>query len=178
MLYTCDKSWLLLCLAATYTAHCAWPPPPPPMIDFFNQSPEHTHRLRLYQSCQTRGSWNPQQTFPDSPDHWLRGWPLRTTTTTNINCLFSGCRGTRCDRRTHLYDVEELVPVDAAVAVHVVEFEIPAQLVLHLPAHHQAKGRHVLHEVDVAVLQTPARTTRQSTGMLDVIKTPPKEGHL
>lgn len=44
------------------------------------------------------------------------------------------------------------MPVDAAVAVHVVQLEVPAQLVLHLAAHHQAEGRHVLHEVYVAVL--------------------------
>lgn len=53
----------------------------------------------------------------------------------------------------HLYDVEELVPIDAAVSVHVVEFEVPAQLVLHLASHHQAEGSDVLHEVYVAVLQ-------------------------
>lgn len=45
------------------------------------------------------------------------------------------------------------MPVDAAVAVHVVQLEVPAQLVLHLAAHHQAERRHVLHEVYVAVLQ-------------------------
>lgn len=55
--------------------------------------------------------------------------------------------------RPHLDDVEELVPVDAAVSVHVVELEVPAQLVLHLSPHHQAERGHVLHEVDVAVLQ-------------------------
>lgn len=57
------------------------------------------------------------------------------------------------EERPHLDDVEELVPVDAAVSVHVVELEVPAQLVLHLSPHHQAERGHVLHEVDVAVLQ-------------------------
>lgn len=56
---------------------------------------------------------------------------------------------------SNLDDVEQLVSVDAAVAVHVVELEVPAQLVLHLAAHHQAERRHVLHEVDVAVLRAP-----------------------
>lgn len=55
-------------------------------------------------------------------------------------------------RWPHLDDVEQLVPVDASVAVHVVQLEVPAQLVLHLAAHHQAERRHVLHEVYVAVL--------------------------
>lgn len=53
----------------------------------------------------------------------------------------------------HLDDVEELVPIDAAVPVHVVEFEVPAQFVLHLSPHHQAESGDVLHEVYVAVLQ-------------------------
>lgn len=55
--------------------------------------------------------------------------------------------------RPHLYDVEELVPIDAAVSVHVVEFEVPAQFVLHLSPHHQAESGDVLHEVYVSVLQ-------------------------
>lgn len=55
--------------------------------------------------------------------------------------------------RPHLDDVEELVAIDAAVSVHVVEFEVPAQFVLHLSPHHQAESGDVLHEVYVAVLQ-------------------------
>lgn len=55
----------------------------------------------------------------------------------------------------YLDDVQEFVPVDAAVSVHVIELEIPAQLVLHLPSHHQAQCGHVLHEVYVAILQKP-----------------------
>lgn len=43
--------------------------------------------------------------------------------------------------------------VNAAVSVHIIKFEIPAQLVLHLPSHHQTESGHVLHEVYVAVLQ-------------------------
>lgn len=45
------------------------------------------------------------------------------------------------------------MPVDAAISVHVVELEIPAQFVLHFSSHHQAEGSNVLHEVYVAVLQ-------------------------
>lgn len=59
---------------------------------------------------------------------------------------------------SYLYDVEELVSVDAAVSIHVVKFEIPAQLVLHLSSHHQTQSCDVLHEVNVAVLQRPVRT--------------------
>lgn len=53
----------------------------------------------------------------------------------------------------HLDDVEEFVPVDAAISIHVIEFEIPAKFVLHLSSHHQAESSNILHEVYVAVLQ-------------------------
>lgn len=56
----------------------------------------------------------------------------------------------------YLYDVEELMSVNAAVAIHIVKFEIPAQLVLHLSSHHQTESGHILHEVYVAVLQKQA----------------------
>lgn len=49
------------------------------------------------------------------------------------------------------------MPVDAAVTIHVIQLEIPAQLVLHLPPHHQAERGHVLHEVYVTVLQQETR---------------------
>lgn len=53
------------------------------------------------------------------------------------------------------------MPVDAAVTVHVIQLEIPAQLVLHLPPHHQAERGHVLHKVYVTVLQP----TRKMIGL-------------
>lgn len=53
----------------------------------------------------------------------------------------------------YLYDVEELMPVNATITIHIIEFEIPAQLVLHLPSHHQTESSHILYEVYVAVLQ-------------------------
>lgn len=65
--------------------------------------------------------------------------------------------------RTHLYDVEELVSVNAAISIHIVQFEIPPQLVLHLPSHHQAQGCHILHEVDVTVLQGKPPSLQNST---------------
>lgn len=55
--------------------------------------------------------------------------------------------------KLYLNDVEELMSVNAAVAVHIIKFEIPAQLVLHLSPHHQAESSHILHEVYVAILQ-------------------------
>lgn len=67
--------------------------------------------------------------------------------------ISAASRGTLGEERPHLDDVEQFVPVDAAVSVHVVELEVPAQLVLHLSSHHQAERSHVLHEVYVAVLQ-------------------------
>lgn len=56
----------------------------------------------------------------------------------------------------YLYDVKELMSVNAAVAIHIIKFEIPAQLVLHLSSHHQTERGHILHEVYVAVLQKQA----------------------
>lgn len=53
----------------------------------------------------------------------------------------------------HLDDLQQLVAVDAAAAVDVVEFEVPAQLLLHAPLQHEAQGGHVLHKVNEAVLQ-------------------------
>ena len=65
------------------------------------------------------------------------------------------------DTALYLDNVEELVSVNAAVAIHVIQFEVPAQLVLHLPSHDQTQGGHILHEVYVAILQQ-----RESRGPL------------
>lgn len=75
----------------------------------------------------------------------------------------------RCWRQHHLDDVQQLVAVDAAVAVHVVELEVPAQLVLHLAAHHQAERRHVLHEVYVAVLRSRNHSVLTNIKRLEII---------
>ena len=53
-------------------------------------------------------------------------------------------------------DGEQLVTVNASIAIDVVELEVPAQLLFHLPLEDQAERRHVLHEVDVAVLDGAA----------------------
>lgn len=63
----------------------------------------------------------------------------------------------------YLDDVEEFVSVNAAVAIHIIQFEVPAQLVLHLPAHHQAEGGHILHEVYVAILRQSKQRTLVKT---------------
>lgn len=72
-----------------------------------------------------------------------------------------------------LYNVEELVSVDAAVSIHIIKFEIPAQLVLHLSPHHQAEGSHILHEIYVAVLQVQAERwdlcTKNSTNRTSIL---------
>lgn len=68
-------------------------------------------------------------------------------------CFAASGGALREELQAHLYDVEELVPVDAAVSVHVVQFEVPAQFVLHLSPHHQAESGDVLHKVYVAILQ-------------------------
>lgn len=78
--------------------------------------------------------------------------------------------------RPHLYDVEELVPIDAAVSVHVVEFEVPAQFVLHLSSHHQAESGDVLHEVYVAVLQKREVLLNQTHARIIVQHTETRSG--
>ena len=70
-------------------------------------------------------------------------------------CVTDSPERQQCEDRlveAYLDDVQQLVAVNAAVPVHVVQFEVPAQLVLHLAPHHQAQSGHVLQEVDVAVL--------------------------
>lgn len=53
----------------------------------------------------------------------------------------------------HLDYEQQLVTVDAATPVYVVEFKIPAQLLLHSCLQHQTQSSHVLHEINEAVLQ-------------------------
>lgn len=67
----------------------------------------------------------------------------------------------------YLYDVEELMSVNAAVTIHIVKFEIPAQLLLHLSPHHQVESGHILYEVYGAVLQTQSH--RRSSSKLSNI---------
>lgn len=49
-------------------------------------------------------------------------------------------------------DGEQLVAVNTSIAIDVVELEVPAQLLFHLPLENEAERGHILHEVDVAVL--------------------------
>lgn len=43
--------------------------------------------------------------------------------------------------------------INAAVAIYIIELEIPPQLLLHLPPENEAEGGHVFHEVNVSVLR-------------------------
>lgn len=53
----------------------------------------------------------------------------------------------------HLNYLKQLVAVDAATAIDVVEFEVPAELLLHASLQHQAQSGDILHEINEAVLQ-------------------------
>lgn len=58
----------------------------------------------------------------------------------------------------HLNYLEQLVAVDASTAVNVVEFEVPAELLLHASLQHQAQSGDILHEINEAVLQENTET--------------------
>lgn len=53
----------------------------------------------------------------------------------------------------HLDHEQQLITVDAAAPIDVIEFKVPAELLLHLGLQHQAQRSHVLHEINAAVLQ-------------------------
>lgn len=53
----------------------------------------------------------------------------------------------------HLDYEQQLIAVDAATAIYVIEFKIPAELLLHSGLQHQTQSSHVLHEINEAVLQ-------------------------
>lgn len=54
---------------------------------------------------------------------------------------------------THFDDVQQFSPVNAAVPVHIVELEIPSQLLIHLPFQDQTQSCHILHKIYVAILK-------------------------
>lgn len=53
----------------------------------------------------------------------------------------------------YLYDIEQLMSVYAAVAIHIIKSEVPAQFVLHFPSHYETQCCYILHEVYVTILQ-------------------------
>lgn len=63
----------------------------------------------------------------------------------------------------HLNYLKQLVAVDAATAVHVVEFEVPAELLLHASLQHQAQSGDILHEINEAILQGSKKTSTTLT---------------
>lgn len=58
--------------------------------------------------------------------------------------------------RGYLDYLQQLVTVNAAAAINVIEFEVPAELLLHSPLQHQTQSSHILHEVNEPVLQGEA----------------------
>lgn len=53
----------------------------------------------------------------------------------------------------HLNYLQQLVAVDAATAIYIIQFEVPAELLLHSTFQHQAQSSHILHKVNVTILQ-------------------------
>lgn len=42
--------------------------------------------------------------------------------------------------------------INAAIAIYIIELEIPPQFLLHLPTENKAEGSHILHEVNISIL--------------------------
>ncbi len=57
----------------------------------------------------------------------------------------------------HLNYQKQLVSVDAATPVYVIQFEVPAQLLLNSSFQHQAQSGNILHEINEAILQKKKR---------------------
>lgn len=53
----------------------------------------------------------------------------------------------------HLNDQKQLVTVNAAASVNIVEFEVPAKLLLHSTFENQAQSCYILHEINKTILQ-------------------------
>ena len=71
----------------------------------------------------------------------------------------------------HLNYLKQLFAVDAATAIYVIEFEVPAELLLHSTFQHQAQSSHILHEVNVTILQKKKKTkTREKKKKMYILK--------
>lgn len=42
--------------------------------------------------------------------------------------------------------------INTAIAIYIIELEIPPQFLLHLPTENKAEGSHILHEVNISIL--------------------------
>lgn len=42
--------------------------------------------------------------------------------------------------------------INTAVAIYIIELEIPPQFLLHLPTENKAEGSHIFHEVNISIL--------------------------
>lgn len=42
--------------------------------------------------------------------------------------------------------------INAAIAIYIIELEIPPQFLLHLPSENKAEGSHVFHEINISIL--------------------------
>jgi len=85
--------------------------------------------------------------------------PCVTGTVSRSGGAFCGDGG---KAHAYLNDKQQLVAVDAPAAVHIVQFEVPTELLLHLPLQHQAQRGHVLHEVNVAILNAHTHAHTQA----------------
>lgn len=53
----------------------------------------------------------------------------------------------------HLNYQKQLVAINAAAPIDIIEFEVPAELLLHSSFQHQAQSGDILHEINEAILQ-------------------------
>lgn len=53
----------------------------------------------------------------------------------------------------HLNYQKQLITINAATPVDIIEFEVPAELLLHSSFQHQAQSGNILHEINEAILQ-------------------------
>lgn len=61
-------------------------------------------------------------------------------------------RGGEGPLETHLNDVEQFMSINAAIAIYIIQFEIPPQFLFHLPTENKAEGSHIFHEVNISIL--------------------------
>lgn len=53
----------------------------------------------------------------------------------------------------HLNYQKQLFTIDAATPIYIIEFKVPAELLLHSSFQHQAQSSNILHEINEAILQ-------------------------
>ena len=71
------------------------------------------------------------------------------------------------DRKANVYlnYQKQLVTIDAAAPVYVIEFKVPAELLLHSSFQHEAQSSNILHEINEAILKKTPKETKEMNGV-------------